>query len=98
MKKEQLLKIVDMSDPLGHFVLFCKLQKGGKTYAKRSQREAGTKLLPTRIKTLPLLIRYNSFDMVPAINRIKVIGKNILYTKALKFCYSILDNRIIISR
>jgi len=27
-----------MSDPPGHFVLFCKLQKGGKTYAKRSQR------------------------------------------------------------
>jgi hypothetical protein len=35
---------VDMSDPPGHFVLFCKLQKGGLGYAKRSQggnRELG---------------------------------------------------------
>jgi hypothetical protein len=30
--------IVRMSDPPGHFVLFCKLQKGGIAYAKRSQR------------------------------------------------------------
>jgi len=29
---------VRMSDPPGHFVLFCKLQKGGIAYAKRSQR------------------------------------------------------------
>ncbi len=29
---------VDMSDPPGHFMLFCKLQKGGLTDAKRSKR------------------------------------------------------------
>ena len=29
---------VGMSDPPGHFVLFCKLQKGGLRHAKRSQR------------------------------------------------------------
>jgi hypothetical protein len=29
---------VGMSDPPGHFLLFYKLQKGGKAYAKRSQR------------------------------------------------------------
>lgn len=28
-----------MSDPPGHFMLFCKLQKGGLTDAKRSQRD-----------------------------------------------------------
>ena len=27
--------IVGMSDPPGHFVLFCKLQKGGKAYARQ---------------------------------------------------------------
>jgi len=31
-------KNVRMSELPGHFVLFCKLQKGGKAYAKRSQR------------------------------------------------------------
>ncbi|UCC38783.1 MAG: transposase [Candidatus Aminicenantes bacterium] len=30
--------VVGMSDPPGHFMLFCKLQKGGLTDAKRSQR------------------------------------------------------------
>jgi len=29
-------EIVDMSDPPVHFVLFCKLQEGGLTDAKRS--------------------------------------------------------------
>jgi hypothetical protein len=29
---------VGMSDPLGHFVLFCKVQKGGLEDAKRSPR------------------------------------------------------------
>jgi len=29
---------VDMSDPPGHFVLFCKLQKGGLKDDKKSQR------------------------------------------------------------
>jgi len=29
---------VGMSDPPGHFVLFCKLQKGGLGHAKRSQK------------------------------------------------------------
>jgi hypothetical protein len=28
-----------MSDPPGHFMLFCKLQKGGLTDAKRNQRD-----------------------------------------------------------
>ena len=32
-------QIVNMSDPPGHFMLFCKLQKVGQTDAKRSQRD-----------------------------------------------------------
>jgi len=34
-----LMNAVDMSDPPRHFMLFCKLQKGGLTDAKRSQRD-----------------------------------------------------------
>ena len=30
--------LAGMSDPPGHIMLFCKLQKGGLTDAKRSQR------------------------------------------------------------
>jgi len=29
---------VDMSDSPGHFMLFCKLQKGGQTDSKKSKR------------------------------------------------------------
>jgi hypothetical protein len=37
--KNVSLSPVDMSDPPGHFMLFCKLQKGGLADAKRSQRD-----------------------------------------------------------
>lgn len=41
MHFEFFLLFVDVSDPSGHFVLFCKAQKGGLKDEKRSQR--GTK-------------------------------------------------------
>jgi transposase InsO family protein len=60
-----------MSDPPGHFVLFCKLQKGGLRHAKRSQRGIQSPIQiddATRIRALKIYPRHNQKNAIKFID------------------------------